>query len=278
MPDPSFVFAQSLSGLTAAMFLFIVASGLSLIFGVLRVLNFAHGSFYMLGAYMAWQLVQWLGAAHGQLLARGARRGARGRAARRRDRAAAAAPSLRPRGALPAAVHLRAGADPRRCRARCSGARSSSAVPRPPSLAGGFERLRHRRPALQPVHHRCSGRRSRSACWLLLQPHRHRPHDPRRRLRPRDARRARRRRRQALHADVHGRLVPRRPRRRAGHAGAQHRARHGRRDHRRGVHRRGDRRPRLVLGHVPRRARSSARCSPSASSSSRASRSSPCSP
>jgi branched-chain amino acid transport system permease protein len=57
---PSFLLAQFLSGLTAAMFLFIVASGLSLIFGVLRVLNFAHGSFYMLGAYMAWQLTYWL--------------------------------------------------------------------------------------------------------------------------------------------------------------------------------------------------------------------------
>ena len=61
----SFLLAQSISGLTAAMFLFIVASGLSLIFGVLRVLNFAHGSFYMLGAYAAWQLTQWLGALSG---------------------------------------------------------------------------------------------------------------------------------------------------------------------------------------------------------------------
>ncbi|PWU22349.1 MAG: branched-chain amino acid ABC transporter permease [Candidatus Rokuibacteriota bacterium] len=61
MPDLSFVFAQSLSGVTAAMFLFLIASGLSLIFGVLRVLNFAHGSFYMLGAYAAYQIVQWLG-------------------------------------------------------------------------------------------------------------------------------------------------------------------------------------------------------------------------
>lgn len=60
MLDPSFLLAQCLSGLTAAMFLFIVASGLSLIFGVLRVLNFAHGSFYMLGAYVAWQLTYWL--------------------------------------------------------------------------------------------------------------------------------------------------------------------------------------------------------------------------
>jgi len=61
VPDPSFVFAQSLSGLTAAMFLFLIASGLSLIFGVLRVLNFAHGTFYMLGAYVAYQAMLWLG-------------------------------------------------------------------------------------------------------------------------------------------------------------------------------------------------------------------------
>src|SRR5438128_8301430 len=36
------------------MYLWLVAAGLSLIFGVLRVLNFAHGSLYMLGAYFAW--------------------------------------------------------------------------------------------------------------------------------------------------------------------------------------------------------------------------------
>lgn len=61
MPELSFVFAQAVSGLTTAMFLFLIASGLSLIFGVLRVLNFAHGTFYMLGAYGAYQFVQWLG-------------------------------------------------------------------------------------------------------------------------------------------------------------------------------------------------------------------------
>ena len=64
-----FLFGQLLSGLTTAMFLFLIASGLSLIFGVLRVLNFAHGSFYMLGAYLAWQVVQWLGAGDRELLA-----------------------------------------------------------------------------------------------------------------------------------------------------------------------------------------------------------------
>jgi branched-subunit amino acid ABC-type transport system permease component len=60
VPDVTFLLGQSLSGLTAAMFLFLIASGLSLIFGVLRVLNFAHGSFYMIGAYLAFQFVQWM--------------------------------------------------------------------------------------------------------------------------------------------------------------------------------------------------------------------------
>jgi len=56
----SLLFGQFLGGLTTAMFLFLIASGLSLVFGVMRVLNFAHGSFYMIGAYLAWQVVHWL--------------------------------------------------------------------------------------------------------------------------------------------------------------------------------------------------------------------------
>ncbi len=56
---PSFLFSQFMGGLTTAMFLFLIASGLSLVFGIMRVINFAHGSFYMLGAYLAWQGVQW---------------------------------------------------------------------------------------------------------------------------------------------------------------------------------------------------------------------------
>lgn len=44
-----------LNGLTFGMLLFLIASGLSLIFGVLGVLNFAHGTLYMLGAYLAYQ-------------------------------------------------------------------------------------------------------------------------------------------------------------------------------------------------------------------------------
>jgi branched-subunit amino acid ABC-type transport system permease component len=47
-----------LAGLSSGMFIWLVASGLTLIFGVLGVLNFAHGSFYMLGAYVTFTLVQ----------------------------------------------------------------------------------------------------------------------------------------------------------------------------------------------------------------------------
>src|SRR5258707_1055413 len=46
-----------LNGCATASTLFIVASGLSLIFGVTRIVNFAHGSFYMLGAFVAYSLV-----------------------------------------------------------------------------------------------------------------------------------------------------------------------------------------------------------------------------
>jgi len=47
-------FLQGLNGLASASALFLVAAGLTLIFGVTRVVNFAHGSLYMLGAYCAY--------------------------------------------------------------------------------------------------------------------------------------------------------------------------------------------------------------------------------
>jgi branched-chain amino acid transport system permease protein len=50
------VLVQLLSGLAHAMVLFLIASGLSLIFGVTRVVNFAHGSLYMLAAYLTYSL------------------------------------------------------------------------------------------------------------------------------------------------------------------------------------------------------------------------------
>ncbi|MFS8035627.1 ABC transporter permease [Xanthobacter sp. AM11] len=51
-----FLLIQALSGLASAASLFLVASGLSIIFGVTRIVNFAHGAFYMLGAYVAFTL------------------------------------------------------------------------------------------------------------------------------------------------------------------------------------------------------------------------------
>ncbi|MGI9463421.1 MAG: ABC transporter permease, partial [Aestuariivirgaceae bacterium] len=55
-----FYFAQFLTGLASASALFLVASGLSIIFGVTRIVNFAHGSLYMVGAYLAYSVVNWL--------------------------------------------------------------------------------------------------------------------------------------------------------------------------------------------------------------------------
>jgi len=48
------VVTQTTSGLIVGMLLFLVAAGLTLIFGVLKVVNFAHGTFYMLGGYVAY--------------------------------------------------------------------------------------------------------------------------------------------------------------------------------------------------------------------------------
>ena len=54
----AFYVVQFLTGLASAASLFLVASGLSIIFGVTRIVNFAHGAFYMLGAYMAFTLTE----------------------------------------------------------------------------------------------------------------------------------------------------------------------------------------------------------------------------
>ena len=56
---------QLLNGLASASSLFLVAVGLSLIFGVTRIVNFAHGSFFMLGVYIAYMLVERFGAVLG---------------------------------------------------------------------------------------------------------------------------------------------------------------------------------------------------------------------
>ena len=50
MPPMTLIFGQLLDALALAGLLFLVSAGLSLVFGILRVVNFAHGVFYMLGA------------------------------------------------------------------------------------------------------------------------------------------------------------------------------------------------------------------------------------
>jgi branched-chain amino acid transport system permease protein len=58
-------FVQCLNALQYGLLLFLVASGLTLIFGIMGVINLAHGSFYMIGAYMAYALAPIVGATFG---------------------------------------------------------------------------------------------------------------------------------------------------------------------------------------------------------------------
>ena len=59
--DPTVVTRQFMAGLANGMLLFLVAAGLSLIFGVSRIINFAHGGIFMLGAYVAFTVVSLMG-------------------------------------------------------------------------------------------------------------------------------------------------------------------------------------------------------------------------
>ena len=55
------VLVQILNGLQYGLLIFLAASGLTLVFGILGVINLSHGSFYMLGAYLSLTLTSWLG-------------------------------------------------------------------------------------------------------------------------------------------------------------------------------------------------------------------------
>jgi branched-chain amino acid transport system permease protein len=56
-----FFLIQVLNGVQEGLLLFLVASGLTLVFGIMGVINLAHGSFYMLGAYLAYALTRLTG-------------------------------------------------------------------------------------------------------------------------------------------------------------------------------------------------------------------------
>jgi len=59
--DPAFFLLQIFAGLVSGSFYALLSLGLAVIFGMLRVVNFAHGSFYMLGAFAAYIMLQQLG-------------------------------------------------------------------------------------------------------------------------------------------------------------------------------------------------------------------------
>ncbi len=63
--DLAIFLIQCLNALQYGLLLFLVASGLTLIFGIMGVINLAHGSFYMIGAYMAYALAPIVGATFG---------------------------------------------------------------------------------------------------------------------------------------------------------------------------------------------------------------------
>src|SRR4030095_13773462 len=55
------VFEQSLNGLQFGVTLFLMAAGLTLVLGIMNVVNLAHGSLYMVGAYLTLAAAQWTG-------------------------------------------------------------------------------------------------------------------------------------------------------------------------------------------------------------------------
>ena len=57
----SLLFEQLLNGLQYGVMLFLMAAGLTLVFGIMNLVNLAHGSLYMMGAYFAVTLTQWSG-------------------------------------------------------------------------------------------------------------------------------------------------------------------------------------------------------------------------
>ena len=65
----AFLVTQCLNALSQAALLFFLGCGLTLIFGIMRIVNFAHGAFFMLGAYVGWSAVYVTGSFWGALVA-----------------------------------------------------------------------------------------------------------------------------------------------------------------------------------------------------------------
>src|SRR5438309_10604422 len=59
--NAALVLEQTLNGLQYGVMLFLMAAGLTLVFGIMNLVNLAHGSLYMVGAYLAAAATQWTG-------------------------------------------------------------------------------------------------------------------------------------------------------------------------------------------------------------------------
>ena len=153
---------QALNGLSTASGLFFVAVGLSLIFGVTRIINIAHGSLYMLGTYIAYSFATRIGGAlgfWGGIVATAIVVGAH----RRADRDRAAAADLPRARAVPAARHLRAGAGHQRRHALAVGPGRSARAAR----ARLARRDRSARPPAAELRPVPDLHRPRWCCWSL---------------------------------------------------------------------------------------------------------------
>ncbi len=64
--DPGILFGLILGGLSRAMILFLLSSGLSLTFGVMNILNFAHATLWLLGGYITFSIFSYLGETLGE--------------------------------------------------------------------------------------------------------------------------------------------------------------------------------------------------------------------
>ena len=238
--DLSFVAVQALNGLASASSLFITACGLTLVFGVTRIVNFAHGSLYMVGAYhgrdpgaVAARIVVRAGLVLGRHPALGAHR----RRDRNPHRGAAAPAHLRRAGIVPASGDLRR-------RAGAAGSRRAGFRPagHPRTARAGPARPgRDLRTAVSVLRAGADRRRSRGARARVAaaapDPLRH-PR-PRRDAGPRHGGGAWRQPGAALHRHAVRRRLPRRARRRAADPARRRQYGHGSLDHRRMLRRHG---------------------------------------
>ena len=58
-PEVDYLLLQVLNGVQLGLLMFLLAAGLTLTFGIMDLVNLAHGSLYMMGAYIAWTLIGW---------------------------------------------------------------------------------------------------------------------------------------------------------------------------------------------------------------------------